>query len=163
MVTKRKTTPRRVKCECCSETKQLNSELLNGWWAVRQKGGGFETRPLKTGDLKPQERAACGVGHLMILCERAASGTLDKTVYYSANNGDDRDPPPTAFVEAPDDLPPDPTVTPEPEIPMLAEEARPFHLLPLLVRLVNRHMRPPLDDFPFPEPEAVGVLDERTT
>lgn len=73
-----------ARCEICFETKHLTSDVdVKGWWAVhKKKDGGASFRPIKAGGLKPGERAACGTGHLMILCERvASSGSLDKTVW----------------------------------------------------------------------------------
>ena len=180
-----------VKCEICSESKQIGPDVkLKGWWAVKQKKDGFASRVLKTG-LKPGERAACGIGHLMTLCERAASGSLDKTVYpdnkpkpvglteATVLNNEGRTPPAVQFEDAPlpepemvntpiiDDVPPDPTIVLEPDVPTMVyeEPVTKFHVLPFLVRLVNKHMRPPLDEFPFPESDLpnMGVWDERTT
>jgi hypothetical protein len=174
-----------VQCEICYESKHLAPDVkVNGWWAVAQKkGGGFSSRPLKVTGLKPTERAACGIGHLMILCERAASGSLDKTVYPDNNkkpvgltetavlNGEGKPPSVQSFEDLPpenlivtgvdivDDIPPDPNVTPEPEVPVLAEPVTKFHVLPLLVRLVNKHVRPPLDEFPFPSGASKGVWE----
>jgi hypothetical protein len=128
----------------------------------RKKDGGFSTTPLKaSAALKPEERAACGTGHLMILCERAASGTLDKTVYPDSRqkpvglteaallSGDSAIPVVSDTAVALDDVPPDPSVILEPEIPVLAPERQSFHVIPFFVRLVNRYLRPPLDEFPL--------------
>lgn len=168
-----------IKCECCSETKNLSTDSkVAGWWAISQKNNdGFSSRPLTTAGLNHGERAACGIGHLMILCERAASGSLDKIVYpdnnklklvglteVTVNSGGNSILTSTNAKSTDDfdDLLPDPTVPEPEEIPVFSNDKPTikFHIIPFLVRIINKHLRPPNDEeFPFPS-ESTDMNEE---